>query len=175
MKVHTFDSAASIPDVLKEHFEWMKKALVLGARAGARRGEHYFGRLDDVPQDRGIYRGSWRTVLLPKGADLENFAPHAAIIEHGSRPHWAPFAPLLRWAYRKLRVPAGAEARAGGLKGQAVKDEVMKQARGLAMAVRRKIAQKGTKPYKIVGNSLPILAKLLKAETERILRRGPDR
>ena len=56
------------------------------------------------PVDTGQYAASTRTEISPTGGMVYNNAPHAAIIEYGARPHWAPLEPLFAWAYRKFRV-----------------------------------------------------------------------
>lgn len=57
-------------------------------------------------------------------------APYARYVEEGTRPHWAPIAPLKLWARRVLG------------------DE------GAAYAVQRKIAQEGTDPQPFVGRGI---------------------
>lgn len=47
-------------------------------------------------------------------------------VEHGTKPHWAPIAPLMLWVERKLGVPDN-------------------QVYGVAKAIQRKIAANGTK------------------------------
>lgn len=53
---------------------------------------------------------------------------YAAPVELGSKPHWAPIAPLLDWVHRKL-----------GLTGE--------EAEGAAQAIQFKIARHGTKGH----------------------------
>lgn len=53
-------------------------------------------------------------------------APHAIYVERGTKPHWVPIEPLLRWA----RIVLGDE--------------------GAAYAVQRKIAVEGTDPQPFV-------------------------
>ena len=53
---------------------------------------------------------------------------YAAAVELGSKPHWAPLAPLQDWVERKL-----------GLSGE--------EAEGAARAIRFKIARHGTKAH----------------------------
>lgn len=46
-----------------------------------------------------------RKTLL--GWVLRNEAPHAGFIEHGTKAHTPPFAPIFRWAKRKTRGTGG--------------------------------------------------------------------
>lgn len=68
----------------------------------------------------GLIRGIRRTVKGLTGEVVAG-AKHSIFIEEGTRPHWAPIAPLQAWAGRKL--------------GDS----------GLGYAVQAKIAMKGTK------------------------------
>lgn len=55
------------------------------------------------PVDTGAMRRSFLVSPTPDGAVVENTAPQAVWMEYGTRPHWAPIAPLLAWATRKAR------------------------------------------------------------------------
>lgn len=79
-------------------------------------------------------------------------APHAAIVEHGSRPHRPPLLPLERWAKRKFNVS----------------DD---EARGIAFRVASKIAARGTEPRFYMKRSMGKLEKRLADEVESELRR----
>lgn len=57
----------------------------------------------------------------------DNSVPYAICVEEGTAPHWAPLEPLRRWALKKL--PGVTE----------------KNAIGVARAIQRKIASRGTK------------------------------
>lgn len=84
------------------------------------------------PVDTGELRRGYRVTLQPDGASVENIAPHAAFMEFGTRPHWAPLAALEAWAERKLR---------GQIRNRAARQS---PARTFARAVQRKIAKHGT-------------------------------
>jgi hypothetical protein len=51
--------------------------------------------------DRGMLRGSVEPMDVPDGTVVSVGAPHAAIMEHGTRPFWPPAEPLIEWAIRK--------------------------------------------------------------------------
>ena len=97
-------------------------------RAGMKRGERYISKVIDHKgiSDQGDLKGSINTkinrepgrVSLEVGPD----AKHAPFVQFGTRPHWAPIAPLRAWARRKL-----GDASAG-------------------YAVQKKIAREGTDP-----------------------------
>lgn len=118
------------------------EAAMLGAEVVAKR----------MPVDLGQLHDSVRAV--PNGAPNEILvdAPHAGIIENGSRPHWAPFEAIYEWVQRH-KLSFGIES-----------DEEAKQ---VTAAIRAKIAREGTKPRWIMRNSLEDLRKILKVIVER--------
>lgn len=87
----------------------------------------------------GNYRAAWGDppVETPDGFQIENKAPHAPIVEYGSRPHMPPVEPLILWCRRKLGLSEKEAKRAGwaiamhirehGTKGQHVAYRVGKQ------------------------------------------------
>lgn len=60
---------------------------------------------------------------------------HAIFVHEGTKPHWAPIAPLKAWALKKF---------------EGTVDERI----GIAYAVRQKIAKKGTKARPFLGVAL---------------------
>ncbi|MBR0650374.1 HK97 gp10 family phage protein [Roseomonas terrae] len=77
---------------------------------------------------------------------------YAAAVELGSKPHWAPIAPLLDWVQRKL-----------GLTGE--------EAESAAQAIQFKIAARGTEGQFMFRDGFahvePFVRGLLKAASER--------
>jgi len=69
------------------------------------------------PIDTGELRRSYRVRMVylresnQWAAELINIAPHAPMMEFGTRPHAAPMAALIKWAERKLRVTQPKKAR----------------------------------------------------------------
>ena len=55
--------------------------------------------------DRGELRNSVEVVMTPKGCTVTVKAPHAAIIEDGTRPFRPPFQPIFEWVVRKGLFP----------------------------------------------------------------------
>jgi hypothetical protein len=122
-------------------------------------------------------RKSIHAIPTEAGVILRADAPHAAAVEHGSRPHMPPVEPLIRWvALRGIQglngsraPPARAMARALRAAGGVVK--VHKQPvvltsaiRRIAWAIAKKIAQKGTKPQPFMRVSLPFCEVVLDEE-----------
>lgn len=102
------------------------------------------------PVDRGVFRASFRAERAPDGATLFSDAPHAAFIEYGCRPHWAPIGPLIEWVKRK-KLAKGSEAY------------------GIARAIQIAIARRGMKPRKVVVRSLDRISQALHEELDRAL------
>ena len=93
----------------------------------------------NAPVDTGVVRGAIATKVgtargvggLVRGTVyVGSQAPYAQAVDEGSRPHWAPIAPLKRWAARKL-----GDERA-------------------AYAVRWAIARRGTRPTHFMRNAI---------------------
>jgi hypothetical protein len=59
--------------------------------------------------------GDLRNSVREEGMKLIVDAPHAAAVEYGSRPHWAPLEPLIKWV--KLRGFQSLAVRDGASKG----------------------------------------------------------
>lgn len=83
----TLKEAAQHTGELKE--KW-RKAAILGLQSAAARGvQDIITRIipsrTPQPVDRGIYRSGWRFYPSPNGAVIENFEPHAVLIEDGVR------------------------------------------------------------------------------------------
>ena len=107
------------------------------------------------PVDTGLYAQSWAFEADDTQAILGNYAPQAAVIEYGARPHPMPIAPLLAWAKRKLRDPSQPP-------------DYSPQVWRLARGVQAKIAEHGQKPLHILENELPNILADIRAELARI-------
>ncbi len=55
-----------------------------------------------APKDTGILKSSIRAMATEDGARILLDAPHAAIVELGSRPHFPPLQPLIDWVRRQV-------------------------------------------------------------------------
>lgn len=118
----------------------------------------------DTPSDTGRARAGWDVRRAEGGADLYNDAPHIGILEAGSRPHWPPLEPILRWVVRVFGIDA--EDNATSRRSYEDAEDVSDEAYGIAFAVQAKIARDGTEPHWMVRDNLPRMRKLLKEELE---------
>lgn len=89
---------------------------------------------------------------------VETSSPHAAYVEFGTRPHWAPLQPLIDWA---LAVLPG------------VSDE--SDALAAAIRIRAAIARRGTAPQPVWRRTLAAqqhnVRAIFAAAVQRIVRR----
>lgn len=144
-------SLESLPDELKQIGHSISAAVLKGLRLAAYDLHGEAVRQVDLavprpPVNFGQLKGGFRVDLRPDGATVENIAPHAAHMEWGTRPHWAPISALRKWARQKLR---GRGTVAKGFKGPVRKmltqhreDEI----ESLAKRAQRSIAKRGTAP-----------------------------
>jgi hypothetical protein len=111
-------------------------------------------------------------------------APHAAAVEKGSRPHWVPLEPLVRWV--KLRGMQG--LRRGRLPGTTSREQADRVAGRLASAaagghsgvdaplsiaraIQVAIARRGTRPHFYMRSALPVAMRALDAAVKAKLHR----
>lgn len=113
-----------------------------------------------TPVDKGQAKNAWTAVPTGYGAELFNDAPHAGILELGSRPHRPPLEPILRWVVRKFGT---------GKKSFNDWSEIDSHLFGIAVAVVRNIEAHGTRPHYMVRNNLDKLARIAKREVEKML------
>lgn len=114
----------------------------------------------DTPVDKGQAKNAWSVDPTSKGAILYNDAPHAGILELGSRPHRPPFMPILRWVVRKFGT---------GKKSFEDISEVDSDLYAMAIGVVRKIEREGTRAHYMVRDNLSKLNRITKREVERVL------
>lgn len=131
----------------------IRQACITGLRSGALRLQvatiaEIDGATPYPAVDTGELRNSVNVTPIEDGAIVHVDAPHAAVMEYGSRPHTPPLQPLLEWAQRK-----GLDA-------------------GAARAVQRKIATEGTAPRhyftKAVERAKPLIREEILQELSRI-------
>lgn len=150
----------------------MLEAALLGAEIVA----------EAVPHDQGILRSSVHAIRTGTGAEVVADAPHAGVIEGGSRPHLPPLQPLIDWVIRhanlfdlnrrRLRPLAMGPVRTA--RQQRTRDAAIAEsaaAVGIAEAIQHKIALKGSEPTWFMKNSLPKMARALKAIVAEALKR----
>lgn len=84
----------------------IEKAMVRGLRSTGLRLQgivvEEIDRAEPFPAvDRGELRNSIDYTSTESGCIVAATAPHAGVIEYGTRPFWPPIAPLAAWALRK--------------------------------------------------------------------------
>lgn len=121
--------------------------------------------VEATPSDRGLARGGWQVDKVAGGADLRNDAPHAGILEAGSRPHRPPLEPILRWVVRVFGI--GLE---GGRRSYSDESDVPARTKAVAWAVTEKIAEHGTEAHWMVRGNMRKLAQYAREEVERMLK-----
>ena len=123
----------------------------------------------DTPSDTGGTRDGWFALPTGDGAILSNDSPIAGILELGSRPHWPPLMPILRWVVRKFGLDL-----AGGRRSIPDNDveNVPWPTYQAAKTVQEGIARNGTKPHRMIGDNLHELTRIAKAETDDALGNG---
>lgn len=123
----------------------LEKAIARGLRsAGQRLVGMVVEEIDTAKPypavDRGQLRRSVRESEIlefgkPVGSHVYMDAPHAAIIEEGTRPFWPPMEPILEWVIRK-RLASGDDAV------------------DVANAVRVAISKRGIKPRRYFAKAV---------------------
>lgn len=137
----------------------MHEGALLGAEIVAER----------VPRDVGTLASSIHAIRTEGGAEVVVDAPHAGVIEGGSRPHMPPLQPLIDWVIRHagkfalnrkhLRTKVGIGP-ARSMREQRARDKVIKtqaEAISVARAIQHHIALKGSPPRWYMKNSLPAM------------------
>lgn len=143
-----------LPAALKRRAKATPDVLRKGLYLAAQRGRTLLVRRS--PVDRGNYKNAWQVHKRPGGAEIENSAPYAGIIELGARAH--PVSregreSILGWVRRHF--PAADE----------------KEAQRIANAICWKIQTKPTKGKFVVRSSMDNLYRFLHAEVMRQLKK----
>lgn len=165
--------ARDIPLIRQKTIRGVHQAIVQTAHAIAKNVPIAFGEL------RASVHGEW----TPNGGAASVDAPHAAAVEFGSRPHWVPLEPLIRWVklrgmqgLSKRRRPGSTTARQSSGVASSLKAMVSGGAspvdapEQIARAIQAAIAKKGTRPHWYVRNTVPAAMRILHREVTRGLR-----
>lgn len=133
----------------------VRRTMPRAAYAAAMRlGAHVANEIDRRGiTDQGILKGSVRARRTATGATMEVTAPHAGMVELGTRPHRVSKAAreaIARWAVRKLGLSERDAQRAAWFIGQ-------------------KIEREGTAPTYVVRDSLPAARRFFAEEMVRML------
>lgn len=106
------------------------------------------------PVDTGLYASSWDLLESEKSVIIGNYAPHAPIIEYGTRPgHKVPIRVLLAWAKRVLKDPS---------QPPEYSDAVW----GLAVYTQKKIFEEGIQPKAVLEKAIPMIIENIRREFE---------
>lgn len=180
-ETYNVGSMSELMALLKRHQRQREQRIHAATKRAASRGRAFVKR--NVP----VAFGEIRESVHAEGTAIIVDAPHAAAVNNGSRPHWAPLAPLIAWV--KLRGMQGllSERQQGRLPGTTTKEtakgiaamlrdhEVAGQytpvdaAEKVARAIQRAIAARGTKPHHFIEKTLPELRSLLGDELRAAL------
>jgi hypothetical protein len=134
----------------------LRNAYVAGFRRAALRLERYTVEEIDSAEpypavDTRTLRGSVSTEFVPDGAIVTVDAPHAPMMEFGTRPFFPPIGPLVEWAQRK---------------GLASTEE---EAKGVAFAIAKRISQDGIAPRRYFAKAWDRMRQALPMDVVREL------
>lgn len=170
--------------LVQRHMAEKQRAVADGVRMATTEGALHLKR--NIP----VAHGELRESVYAAPAAIIVDAPHAAAVNNGSRPHWAPLEPLIAWvkirgaqgiltARQQTRLPgtstaSAAQVVAGHLRslehrgpaGYSDADAPVQAAR----AIQRAIAAHGTKPTHFVERSLPEIFKILDRNIRKALK-----
>lgn len=165
MSTHHVKSLPELNRLLRRHMRQRQKRIAKAVKKTARQGAAHVRR--NVP----VAHSELRDSVQAKPEQILADAPHAAPVEEGSRPHFPPIEPIVKWV--KLRgmqgrVPPKSMKRLPGNTTQAAalavraqldanwkRSDVEGNYRRLAFQIARAIAKHGTKPHWYMRNSLP--------------------
>lgn len=148
------DAAAAIRAGMRAKLSHDQKKLLEAAHLGAEIIANV------APVDIGTLKGSVHVEETTDGPRVVVDAPHAAVMELGSRPHTPPLAPLVAWVKRN-RAKFGIEGRGTSRNKLTGRFETSPEIVRIARAIQQHIAQHGTKPRYFVRNSIPKLVEAL--------------
>lgn len=143
--------------VLRKEDARLRKAVSQAANAAARKLKTYMVRETDRKgiTDRGIYKSSF---VVNKNV-VSNEAPHAGIVEMGTRPHFVGKEgreALALWCMRKLGLTYA-------------------DAQSASWAIAHKIAEVGTEGRYVFRDALPKAVEFFQQELARIIKRNIGR
>lgn len=177
MAVTRVVSSAEIDAVLKRTDKRLRDAVKGAVIEAAAVGAEIVAR--DAPVDTGRLKQS--IIMRKRGPsghpEIVAQAPHAGPVEVGSRPHWVPLTPLVRWVRRHWssfnlpkRRPGGASTTpAASAAAQRHRDRRIARRAAydanvvtIARKIQKAIAKRGTRPRYFMRKNLPRLNEVLK-------------
>jgi|ERR1019366_1080242 hypothetical protein len=176
MPTYQFDSLKDFAQQIRKDMKARDKRMATAVHKAARRTARYVA-LNTVPKAFGELAASLHVEDIGVGrSDVVADAPHAAAVENGSRPHWMPIEPLLKWV--KLRGMQGLTKSGRTITARAVAKDWRKEGdRAIALAIKGKgtaratpvdaamevaraiqaaIAKRGTKPTHFMALGIPV-------------------
>lgn len=175
-ETYTVGSMSELISLLKKHTKQREQRINAATRRAASKGRAFVKR--NVP----VAFGEIRESVHAEGPVIVVDAPHAAAVNNGSRPHWAPLAPLVAWVKQRGMQGLLSDRQLGRLPGTTTKSSALgvaamlrsheidgthspvDAAEQVARAIQRAIASKGTKPHHFIEKTLPELRRLLGEE-----------
>lgn len=106
--------------------------------------------------DTAALKRSVSTERVPDGALVNVTAPHAAMIENGTRPFFPPLAPLVEWVKRKGLVSVK-------------KKQTDADAKAIAYAVAKAMSKRGIEPRHFFKKAWDRFPEVLSAEVRDAL------
>lgn len=189
-----------LPEALDLNERTVRRAVAVGALAGAHRGRALIVRR--TPTDQGQLRASWKVKpgaeefdgVGANLAELINDAPHISVVELGARPHkvsregWLAIYEWVRRHYRGAMTGAGVVVYTlGGAgkmrprslgrnkKGQFHGENLDPDIERITWAIVTKIRKHGQKPTLFVRNSVDELRDVMAYELNREIGRAVAR
>lgn len=169
--------AGDIDKVLRATDQHLRNAMKVAVLEAAAVGAEIIAR--EAPVDTGRLKQS--IIMRKRGVsghpEIVAQAPYAGPVEVGSRPHWVPLTPLVRWVRRHWssfnlpkRRPGGANMTpARTARAQAGRDRRIARRAAydanivqIARRIQLAIARRGTRPRYYMRRNLPRLGEILK-------------
>jgi len=118
--------ANSIEEVPLVVAEFLAREIIEEAQQNLKKGKHFVSG--------ELWRSSEGNIRkYPEKVSGGFDAPYADFVEYGTKPHWMPIKPLLKWAETKFGK---------------------KEGKNIAYAVQQSIAKKGTVPHPFIRNAI---------------------
>lgn len=149
-----------LPGRLKKLNKKLEKAILLGARKGARKVPTILKRKIDAttpypPIAFGKYKRSWRVEIVPRGVQIANEMNYAQFVEVGRGPgKGPPMQALIKWALLKRFNIGGRSKRGSGKRNRKNKAKIYIATR-IAWALFWKIKKRGVKGRYVIKQSIP--------------------
>ncbi|HLP69902.1 MAG TPA: hypothetical protein VK181_20505 [Rhizobium sp.] len=94
---------SDLPAAILADVDRLRDGVIGAVRQAAKRAHAHLvtESHEQIEDTTGDFANSWQVEETPTGAIVYNSAPHALIVEEGSRPHHPRVEPILRWLARK--------------------------------------------------------------------------